>query len=429
MSEMAHKDRASIMAVRGRELVNQAHRRLLHEGVTHGVLMANHWYQNARAHTQVCSIDTLTRRRLYPKAELVVIDEAHLFVSDQCKEFVQHYRDQGSKILAVTATPYTRDSLEHLADVVVNPTSMQGLIDQGFLLPPVYFAPSTPDLSGIHSRHGDFVSDQLEERMSSLTGDIPLHWKQFAEDRPTIAFAVNIRHSLSIVSQLNRAGIPAEHIEGDHSESERQAAMERLKNGTIKVLSNVGVLCTGVDLPFVSCILAARPTKSYNLYIQQAGRGTRLSPETGKKNFIYLDHAGNVLRHGLLTDEPEVELKGIKIEYRGPRLTTCEKCFVIFEGSVCHACGWQKAEAPVVEVEPELDEGVLEKLQGLPQAVEIAIFIRRMRDLAKRRDYDKSYAYYQTRDKYGEEIADTIFPTQARRRKSQPWFLRSRRQQ
>ena len=136
-----------------------------------------------------------------------------------------------------------------------------------------YFAPSSPDLKGVRTQNGDYVTDQLEERMSTLTGDLVPHWVELAENRPTIAFAVNIKHSLNIVSQFNKAGIAAEHIEGDHSFDERMAAIERLKNGTIKILSNVGVLCTGVDMPFVSALLDARPTQSYNLYVQRAGRG------------------------------------------------------------------------------------------------------------------------------------------------------------
>lgn len=426
LTETAARGNPCIMVVRGRQLVDQASKRLFHEGVNHGVLMARHWNTNHSALVQICSIDTLLARSYFPPARLVVVDEAHLFTSDGCKEFLEHYRN--AFVLAVTATPYTRESLEHLADAVVAPISVSQLISDGFLVPPRYFAPSTPDMRGLHTRNGDYLPEELEERMSVLTGDIVQHWKTLGESRPTICFAVNIRHSKSIVEQFNAAGIPAEHIEGDNTFKEREDAIERLKSGQIKILSNVGVLCTGVDIPFVSAILMARPTKSYNLFIQQAGRGTRICPDVGKKDFLILDHAGNVLRHGLITDEPEIELAGVQVEYRGPRMYTCEKCYVIYTGSVCHACGFVKIEEPELETEPETEDGVLAELEGLPLADEISLFVRRKRELAKRRGYHHNWVYHQTVEKYGDEIAEKVFPTRSRQRSGTPWFLRRARE-
>jgi DNA repair protein RadD len=46
----------------------------------------------------------------------------------------------------------------------------------------------------------------------------------------------------------------------------------------------------------VDLIAMLRPTKSTGLYVQMAGRGTRLAP--GKETCLVLDFAGNVARHG-----------------------------------------------------------------------------------------------------------------------------------
>ena len=58
----------------------------------------------------------------------------------------------------------------------------------------------------------------------------------------------------------------------------------------------MGVLTTGFNAPSVDLIAMLRPTKSTGLYVQMAGRGTRLAP--GKENCLVLDFAGNVARHG-----------------------------------------------------------------------------------------------------------------------------------
>ena len=54
----------------------------------------------------------------------------------------------------------------------------------------------------------------------------------------------------------------------------------------------MGVLTTGFNAPAVDLIAMLRPTKSAGLYVQMAGRGTRLAP--GKENCLVLDFAGNV---------------------------------------------------------------------------------------------------------------------------------------
>lgn len=57
----------------------------------------------------------------------------------------------------------------------------------------------------------------------------------------------------------------------------------------------MGVLTTGFNAPGVDLIAMLRPTKSTGLYVQMAGRGTRLAP--GNDNCLVLDFAGNVARH------------------------------------------------------------------------------------------------------------------------------------
>ena len=74
------------------------------------------------------------------------------------------------------------------------------------------------------------------------------------------------------------------------------ASSRAFKRGEIRALASMGVLTTGFNAPAVDLIAMLRPTKSAGLYVQMAGRGTRLAP--GKDNCLVLDFAGNVARHG-----------------------------------------------------------------------------------------------------------------------------------
>ncbi len=407
-----------IMVVRGRELVEQASQRLFREGVHHGVRMAGHWNKRYHALVQVCSIDTLFSRKDKPEADLIVIDEAHMATSDGYHWLMENYPN--AYVVAVTATPYTTKSLEHVAQVVVNVIGMKQLIDEGFLVPPRYFAPSTPDLSGVRIQKGDYANFQLEERMSTLTGDIVGHWRELGDNRPTICFAVNVHHSQSLVEAFNRAGIPSAHVEAGHSDAERKALYNQLKTGQIKVLSNVGILCTGVDLPHVGTIIMARPTKSFSLYIQQAGRGTRTCAEIGKKDFILLDHAGNVIRHGFITQERDVDLSGRPPkDDTGPQPHTCLKCYAIFEGPFCLTCGPKTIK--IGDDEITVDEtGTLKEISDFSHHVQIQQFITELKEIRKKKGYKRGWVYWKVKERYGDDVAEQFFP-----KRSVPWFVQS----
>lgn len=421
----AERGKKAIMVVRGRQLVDQASQRLFREGVRHGVRMANHWNKDYSASVQVCSIDTLTARgNFWPEADLVVIDEAHMATSKGYHELARRYAD--SFLLPVTATPYTKDPLRHIADVIVHPISVRELMDMAIetnftrgLIAPRYFAPSKPDLKGVKMSGDDYSSVDLQERMNTLTGDIILHWKKYAQNRPTILFACNISHSIALANSFRANGIGAEHIEGDNSFAERKAAISRLESGETKVLCNVGVLCTGVDIPFVGALIMARPTKSYNLYIQQAGRGTRPCVERDKRDFILLDHAGNVLRHGFIDDEPEAWLDGKQKIQQELTTKQCEGCYAIFESrgrSVCPECNAALRADVERETTPEQVDGVLAEMITI-HGNEFEAFMHRINRTASLRGYKKGWKWHQVKEKYGEETANTIFP----RRKLPPW--------
>ena len=166
-----------LIMVRGRKLVHQACQRLGHENVNHGVFMSGHWNYRPHMPVQVCSIDTLISRGARPKADLIIIDEAHLASSKGYKTVLSDYPDV--PIISVTATPYVDSGLTHVAETIVHPISMLGLIAEGYLAPFRPFAPSTPDLSKVKvsSSTKDYVVEQLFESVVSgtLMGNIVKH--------------------------------------------------------------------------------------------------------------------------------------------------------------------------------------------------------------------------------------------------------------
>lgn len=409
------KGRFGVMAVRGRKLVDQASQRLIREGVRHGVLMSGHWLYRPHLPIQVCSIDTLIARNLVPKADIIVLDEVHMASTPSYKKFLNNY--ENPFILGVTATPYSGKSLRHVADHIVRPISMRELIEQGFLVGGRYFRPFRPDLEGVKvsKQTGDYDQKQLEGKMdnNALVGDVVEQWTRHGHGRPTIAFAVTIAHSMHIAERFNQAGIPAKHIEANTRERDREEAISDLRKGRLKVISNVGILCTGVDIPEASCGILARPTKSYCLYVQQVGRFTRPAP--GKSDFIILDHADNVGRHGFVVDEPEAELDGKTPKVKSD-VQICEDCFAAFRGNNCPACG-KKSEPPaplgggknyehaggeLVELTGDLVEELQKEFEAQQR------YADSMEEKRKAWGYKPAWLFFKLRDAYGEQTAKAL---------------------
>lgn len=400
------KGKNTLVVVRGRKLVDQASERLMREDVSHGVLMSGHWNYRPHLAHQVASIDTLISRRLRPKADLIIIDEAHMAGSKGYKEFLALYPE--AFIVACTATPYVDKGLSHIAETVVHPITMIDLIDKGYLVPFRYFAPTEPDLTDVKvsSSTKDYLSDQLEGAMNAggLSGKIIDHWKKIASDRQTICFAVNIHHSKTLVERFKENGINAEHCDADTSDVERDEIIARLKSGETQIVCNVGIFGTGIDIPSVGAIIMARPTKSRNLFIQQAGRGTRISD--GKSDCILLDHAGNIRRHGFPTDETDVNLEANEKEFHAKKSKICDMCFVVYRGPFCPECGAVEKPIPIIGPIEESDDQLVEITETDP----ILRSAKALRLEAKYKGRKPSWAHYKLIDRYGYGVSKPYLP-------------------
>ena len=411
------KGKHAIIVARGKALIDQASQRLFREGVPHGCIQAHHWNHRPLERIQVCSIDTLHRRSALPPADLVVIDEAHLATSSAFRRLVAAYPN--AFFLAVSATPHAPGGLSHIADVVVHPISIGQLMDEDYLARPIYYAPTHVNLGGVQvdRKTGDYNAFQLGQAVerSAIYGDVPRHYKQLADGQPAVLFAVNVKHSLEFVERFKAAGIAAAHIDAETPKAQREKCLEDLEAGRIQVVSNVGILTTGVDLPFLKVVILARPTRSYNLFIQMIGRCTRIVP--GKKTFLVLDHANNVETHGFIENERKCDLTGKRKrasaidEERKPRL--CLKCYAMFRQikgvSKCPLCNapleTRAANRDAVEEGGELIQVSFQAANKYAGQINIAGLVRQ----AVERNYKLGWVYHHVKERYGKEHAQILW--------------------
>lgn len=79
-------------------------------------------------------------------------------------------------------------------------------------------------------------------------------------------------------------------LTGTSSDKERTEARQRLVSGEIRFIFVVDLYNEGVDIPEIDTILFLRPTESLTIFLQQLGRGLRLSE--GKECLTVLDFIG-----------------------------------------------------------------------------------------------------------------------------------------
>lgn len=336
------KGRRCLFVAHRKELIDQTVKAFLRLGVTDiGVIRAGDKRANPTAMLQIASIQTLARRKVDVTFDLIVIDEAHRAVA---KSYTVHLfeRFPESVIIGLSATPIRSDGrpLASHFDALVVGARYSELIEAGAIVEPrVYSTPVLPDLSSVRTTAGDFNLEDLEAAVNkgALIGNLLTEWQKHPPQR-TVAFAVSVRHSLAIVETFRAAGVTAEHLDGTTPEAEREAILARLERGETMLVSNVGVLCEGWDLPSCKTLILARPTKSLGLYMQMGGRIFRPWNDVTP---IVLDHGGNVDRHRLPHIDREWSIEA-KLKQPGDAPTKiCKGCFAYIRAgaTVCPYCG------------------------------------------------------------------------------------------
>jgi DNA repair protein RadD len=302
-------------------------------------------------------------------------------------------------------------------DVLLQGPSVSQLIEKGFLVPPLVYAPARPDLTGIKIAGGDYAEAQLAERVDTqtLVGGIVEHWLKLAKGRTTIVFATSVAHSVHIRDEFRRADVLAEHIDGKTLPIEREAILARLAAGEIDVVTNCMVLTEGFDAPDVSCIVLARPTKSIGLFLQMLGRGMRAASSTGKKDFMVLDHAGAHFQHGFVDDpimwtlssdqRAQNPAQAMRDKPDGePRLLACPECSaVLVEGANCPMCGWRSQPRPKFI---DTTDGNLSRLDRDRKAKTIDAATKQkfhgmLTFIAQERGYARGWVSHKYKEKFG----------------------------
>lgn len=362
-------------------LVDQTSAVLDEYGVPHGVVQAGHWRRTLYEPIQVCSAQTLEKRGFFPDLGLLIVDEAHCMR----QQTISLIRNRPSiKVLGLTATPFA-NGMDQLYGNVVNVTTTNALIEEGFLVPLKVYAAVRPDMTGAKVVAGEWTDREIEERGRSIIGDIVGEWVSktalhFGGPVKTIVFAASVAHGAELCEAFNAAGYNFQQVSYKDGSDERRRdliAEFRKPDSAVTGLVACEVFTKGFDVPDVLCGISARPyRKSFSSHIQQIGRVMRPSPD--KEFALWLDHAGNILRfwddqqtlfengvRELVAGNPDKKARK-EPDAKAERALCCPRCkFVMPKGAdACPACGYERRARNMVEAEA----GVMVTVGGKAQA-------------------------------------------------------------
>lgn len=421
------QQRPVLFMVHRREIVDQTAKKLRGNGIACGVIMADRPYQPWES-VQVASVDSLdawiARGKIgLPDAGLICIDEAHRAMGKRYQDLIEVYQEEcDAKLMGMTATPVRADGvgLGRSFKSMYQCPGIQWSIDHGWLVPVQYKVGIIPDLKGVKITANNYNQAQLEAVMDQrlLIGDIVENWMLYGRGRPTMAFCSGVKHSQHVVEEFLKNGIRAEHIDHNTPLDVRDGLSERLLTGETQVVCNAQVYVEGTDIPWISCIILAKPDKSVGPYLQKAGRGLRPWLETGKRDLLVLDHAGDIYRHGrielertwILTEGSEMEEIHRSERDKEQVKFTCIVCRTQFTGTCCPNCNQEvkftgRAAAFLPATLADLAQAEFDALEN-PKAPLIRIerksFFQQLLGYAEAKGYSPGWAYHKYIDKFKE---------------------------
>ena len=152
------------------------------------------------------------------------------------------------------------------------------------------------DLSRVKWENGKYVPSELtklylanDRRVGEIINNADKYLRDINDVR-ALGFCVTIEHAKYMAEKFVLAGLKAHYSTSENSK-EREIIRLKLRNKEINYLFVVDIFNEGVDIPEIDTVLFLRPTESLTVFLQQLGRGLRLSE--GKECLAVLDFVAN----------------------------------------------------------------------------------------------------------------------------------------
>lgn len=249
------------------------------------------------------SIQTLNRNSKYLQFnkdyfDYIILDETHHGAAESYDNIISYFNSD--ILLGLTATPERMDGqdiLKYFNDRIAYEIRLHEAIDRNLLCPFHYFGiTDSVDLNSVKWSKGKYEVSELSNLYTGndMRADLILRsidkYVNDVDNVKGIGFCVNKKHAEYMAMYFNKRNIVSINLDSDSSSEERDTAKHKLIKGEIKFIFVVDLYNEGVDIPEVNTVMFLRPTESSTVFIQQLGRGLRISEN--KDVLTVLDFVG-----------------------------------------------------------------------------------------------------------------------------------------
>jgi superfamily II DNA or RNA helicase len=268
------------------------------------------------------TIQTVVRNLdVLPEFGMVLVDEAHHVGASTFQETIEALRPP--MLAGVTATPWRGDGYD--IDRLLGPPLVRIGISEGLqkgYLSDVDYRLLADNLDWEFVQRAsthNYSLSQLNKTLLIPTRDeeaAKIATETFVAEgrRAAIAYCPSGVHARSFAATLRQFGFQAEAILHSTPARERAKLMSRFKTGKLQFVTVVDLFNEGVDVPDVDMIVFMRVTHSRRIFVQQLGRGLRIS---GKKDrLVVLDFVTDLRRVAEVV-ELDQAVKGGEVERVG----------------------------------------------------------------------------------------------------------------
>ncbi|MDD3622315.1 MAG: DUF3427 domain-containing protein [Methanofollis sp.] len=230
--------------------------------------------------------------------DMIIVDEFHHAAAPSYQKLLTYYTPK--ILLGLTATPERMDGLDILQyfhGKITAEIRLPEAINRKLLAPFHYFGVTdVVDLDEVPWKRGRYDPTELSklltgnrERVEQIIKAVQNYTTDIHEIIG-LGFCVSIEHAEFMAALFTEAGIPSECLHNKISREERFSIQKKLVSRQIHFIFVVDLYNEGIDIPEVNTILFLRPTESLTVFLQQLGRGLRLSD--GKECLTVLDFVG-----------------------------------------------------------------------------------------------------------------------------------------
>jgi len=249
----------------------------------------------ATVQTVASRLDTL------PPVGLLVVDEAHHIGASTFRQVIDGLRPR--MLAGATATPWRGDGFD-IDSILGPPVAQYGIADglrRGFLSEVNYrMCADNLDWTFVQEvSRNKYSLSQLNRRLIIPTRDeqaARIIRATFDQERRRsgIVFCPSVVHAEEMAAMLRQYNFRAEAISGEMEPRARELMMTKFRSGEIDLMTSVDLFNEGVDVPDVDTIIFMRATHSRRIFVQQLGRGLRLSKQ--KNKVVVLDFVTDLRR-------------------------------------------------------------------------------------------------------------------------------------